>query len=150
MVASAEYRQFNKGVIMIVKFFILFFINFILTGCVAAVVAGSQVGVEAATEEILPEYQKKGSDLQKMAQWDKSLAKTTYSTSGKEEWSCATILEGKWDDTGAYQYLCLENKDKLSAKETYICKEGKGNIISAVVNKNSLQTVFCKKLVAQK
>lgn len=85
-----------------------------------------------------------------MAQWDKSLVKSTYSTSGNEEWSCSNIFEGKWDDTGAYQYICLATKDKLIADETYTCKEGKGNIISAVVNKNSLQTVFCKKLVAQK
>jgi len=117
---------------------------------VAAIVAGSQVGVEAVTEEVLPEYKKSGADLQKMAKWNEVQTKSTYSTSGKEEWSCADILEGKWDDTGAYQYICLASNDKLVSNVTYMCKEGKGGLVSMVVNKASHQTVFCQKLVVKK
>ena len=132
------------------RFAVLPLITLSLCSCVLGLVAGSQVGVEAVTEEILPEYKKSGSDLQKMAKWGAVQTKPTYSTSGKEAWSCADMLEGKWDDTGAYQYICLASNDKLVANETYICKEGKGGIVSMAVNKASHQTIFCQKLIPKK
>lgn len=120
------------------------FISITLNGCVAAALVGMEAGKEVVTDRILPTYKRKGAALEKMAAWNGSEVKTTYSASGKEEWNCAHIHEGRWDDTGSYEYLCLPSNEKLIAIDSYECKEGKGGIISMVVNKQSMQTVFCK------